>query len=85
MCSLDNQDSLLNASTLGQYQLTSFVKERILLEKPLVIEGKSLRESLKKNKSLTFASLYNVKVSNFSKDKHITTNLKQIELFYNDS
>ena len=57
--------SLLNAKTLGQKQLESFVSERII-EKAV-----SFRATLSKNKAPTFASLYNITQISKTSDKII--------------
>jgi len=60
----DVDESLLNAEQLGQNQLETFVKERMVDEKL------NFRDPLPKAKALTFASLYDVQVaSNTSKGK----------------
>ena len=56
--------SLLNAKTLGQKQLESFVSERILEKKTV-----SFRATLSKNKAPTFASLYNITQRSKASDK----------------
>ena len=51
------EESLLNASSLGQKKLDTFVKERLMVPKEDE-NRKKLRDPLPKNKALTFVSLY---------------------------
>ena len=60
------EESLLEASSLGQEELISFVKERLVTPSE---DGhqKKLRDPLPKNKAPTFSTLYEVKKNDTEK------------------
>ena len=64
------KESLLNAGNLGQLQLESFVKERLL---PDINDNQSalkpLNEPPKRNKAETFSNLYDIEKKNAITDK----------------
>lgn len=67
LATADIQDSLIRAQTLGQSQLDTFVKERMLDHNE---DGKKLKLSdpLKKSKAKTFKALYEVKMACTNKE-----------------
>lgn len=67
LATIDIQQSLLNAEELGQVQLMTFVKERLIIPE----DGhatKKFRDPLQKSKALTFSSLYETKKDSRGKE-----------------
>ena len=69
LATVEIQEYLLNAESLGQKQLNAFVQERLMLSTDGCLHRK-LCDSLKKTKAPTFAFLYEVKQQ--TRDKEVT-------------